>query len=280
MKYKIITDTSCDLNSELKNKIKNVLVPFSVSIDNNTFKDDEKNQYELITMMQATNQPARTACPSPEDFMQKFNGDEDEKVFVVTISSKLSGTYNSAILAKDIYLEDHPNKDIYVIDSLSASAAETLITNYIHDLLKSNKFTAEEVYKKALEKVQNSKTIFVLQDISNLLKNGRLSKVAGAVVTMLNLKLVLNANQFGEIELFKKARGNKKAFSMLVDSIEESISKVEEKILVISHCNAIDYAEGIKKMLEERINFKKIHIVETNGLSTIYANNGGIVIAY
>lgn len=148
MKYKIITDTSCDLNSELKNKIKNVLVPFSVSIDNNTFKDDEKNQYELITMMQATNQPARTACPSPEDFMQKFNGDEDEKVFVVTISSKLSGTYNSAILAKDIYLEDHPNKDIYVIDSLSASAAETLITNYIHDLLKSNKFTAEEVYKK------------------------------------------------------------------------------------------------------------------------------------
>lgn len=280
MKYKIIADTSCDLNDELKQEFKNEFVPFSVSINDNTFKDNEKNQNEIINLMQSTTKPAKTACPSPEDFLQKFNNNIDEKIFIVTISSELSGTYNSAVLAKDIYLEEHPDKEIYVIDSLSASAGETLITNYIHELIKTNKYTASEVYSKALIKVKKMNTLFVLQDISNLLKNGRLSKIAGALVTMLNLKLVLGSNGFGEIELFKKARGTKKAFSLLVDTIGESLSKAEQKVIVISHCNAIEYAESIKKMLEEKFTFKKIHIVETNGLSTIYANNGGIVIAY
>ncbi|WP_461205902.1 DegV family protein [Clostridium sp. DL1XJH146] len=283
MKYRIVADTSCDLEIG-SNKLKDVkFIPFTIQIDEHSFKDIEKTQIEMIELMADSPHPAKTSCPSPNDFIEAFEGDDDEVIFVVTISSNLSGTYNSAVLAKKMYLEEHNEKEIYLIDSKSAASAETCITYYLMELLQNQQeMTAAEIYRKAISFVKEMRTLFILEDLNNLMKNGRLNKVKGIIANLLHIKLILGEDGNGEITLYKKARGTKRAYKALLDSIEErSIGlNIEEKEIFISHCNALQKALDIKEMIKERYNFKNIHILETNGLSTIYTSDGGVVLTF
>ncbi len=283
MKYKIIVDTSCDLEIGSNKLIDVKFIPFTIQIDEQSFKDTEKTQIEMIKLMANSPYPAKTSCPSPNEFIEAFKGEDDEVIFVVTISSNLSGTYNSALLAKKIYLEEHNEKEIYIIDSKSAAAAETCITYYLMELLQNQQNTeGVEVYKKVNSFVSETKTLFILDDLNNLMKNGRLNKVKGIIANLLHIKLILGEDGKGEITLYKKARGNKRAYKALLDSIEERAVgiNIEEKEIFISHCNALQKALDLKEMIKQRYNFKDIHILETNGLSTIYTSDGGVVVAF
>ena len=277
MKYKIVADSSCDLNSELQDELNISLVPFKIDVEDNTFIDDENlDTMELINAMKASQNPIRTSCPSPGDFVAEYR--DADTIFVVTISSKLSGTYNSALLAKEMVKEEFPDKFIHVFDSKSASVGESLTAIKIKELIDEN-LSNLEIVEKGEKYIKEMKTYFILESLDNLIKNGRISKTKGLIANVLNLKPIMGSND-GDIELVENVRGSKRAFKRLVDIIGESGVKFEERTLAISHTNALKLGESLRKEIQEKYNFKDVILVTTAGLSAGYAYDGGIILSF
>lgn len=278
MRVKIVADSSCDLNEDLKRELGITLVPLTLQIGNNSYRDDESLDVKaMLKEMAACPTSPRTACPSPNDFMEAFKG--PESVFAVTLSSALSGTYESAMLAKKMLLENTEGKFVHVFDSFSASIAETLISIKIFELAKKN-LDNLQIVEKVNEYIKEMKTFFLLESLENLMKNGRLSKVKGTIATLLNIKPVMGANKAGDIMLVESVRGYRRAFMRFIEIIGEQGEKLEEKVIGIAHCNCLERAEEFKSELMKRYKFKDIIIVETAGLSSVYANQGGIIVAF
>ena len=219
----------------------------------------------------------KTACPSPEQFMKSYEG--KESTFVVTLSSAISGTYNSAVLAKDMFLEEVTNKFIHIFDSRSAASGETLISLKIHELSKLN-IGEMEIVKRVNNYIKEMKTFFLLESLDNLAKAGRLNPIIAKLASVLSIKPIMGATEEGTIKLVEKVRGYKRAFNKLVDIIGEEGKNLEEKILGIAHCNCIERALQFKEEVMKKYKFKDIIIVEMKGLSSSYANEGGLVIAF
>lgn len=277
MEYRIVADSSCDLNGELKNRLDIGLVPLKIDVDGHTFVDNHTlNIKKLLSAMKKSQNPIKTSSPSPGEFLHEY--DKADNIFVVTISSALSSTYSNAVLAKNIAFEKG-NKFIHVFDSLSASIGETLVSMKIFDLIQKN-YDKDDIVSKTEEYIKDMKTFFILESLDNLIKAGRIGKVMGQIATKLSIRPVMGSNDDGTIRLVEKVRGSKRAFKRLVDIIGEQGEKIEEKILGIAHCNALDKAENLKKEIQKKYNFKGIIIVETAGLSTAYADDGGIILAF
>lgn len=276
--YKIVADSSCDLNEELEERLNITLVPFKIDIDDDSFIDNKDlNVQEMVLAMKKSPNPIKTSCPSPGDFLEEYKKNKD--IFVVTISSRLSATYNSAILARDMAKEEDPDKFIHVFDSKSASVAETLIAIKIDELIRE-KLSNSEIVEKVEKYITEMKTYFISESLDNLIKNGRISQTKGLIANVLKLKPIMGPNPEGEIVLIENARGTKRAFSRLVEIIGEGKKNFEDKVMVISHANIETRALALKEELEKLYNFKDITIVETKGLSTGYVNDGGIILAY
>ncbi len=276
MKYKIVADSSCDLNRDLEEIMDVSLVPFKIDVDEYSYIDNKDlDVSDLIEKMKASPNPIKTSCPSPGDFSEEYDADN---VFVVTISEQLSGTYNSAVLAKDMVRERHPDRFIHVFNSRSASVGETLITMKIKECL-DEKLSNNQLVEKVERFIDEMKTYFISDDLSNLVKNGRISKTQGLLINALNIKPIMAATDDGNIIAVDKARGSKKAFKKLVKIIGETGVKFEEIVLAISHANALQKALDLKEDLK-KFNFKDIIVVETKGLSTGYVNDGGVIIAF
>lgn len=277
MEYKIVADSSCDLNQELENRVDVNLVPFKIDVDDHSFIDDKNiDLNDLVRVMKESPNPIKTSCPSPGDFADSYR--DADNVFVVTISNQLSGTYNSAITAIDIIREEFPDKFVHIFNSKSASVGETLTALKIKDCI-DEKLGNSQIVEKVEHFIDNLKTYFISEDLSNLIKNGRISKTKGLLINVLNIKPIMAADSSGNIILVDKARGSKNAFKKLADIIGESGVRFEERILAISHANALQKALDLKEDLK-RYNFKDIIIVETKGLSTGYVNDGGVILAF
>lgn len=276
MEYKIVVDSGCDLDEVMKSELNIGIVPLKIDVDEKSFFDDGNlDILPLIDAMKHSKKSVKTSSPSPADFIKEYEGGDN--VFVVTISSRLSSTYNNALLAKEMLIEQR-DKFIHVFDSKSASIGETLVGLKISELIKK-KLPVEEIVSSINEYIESMNTFFILESLDNLIKAGRIGKLAGQVASALNIKPIMGDND-GEIELVDKVRGNKRAFRRLIELVGESGEDIENKVLGISHCNAPDLAEQFKKDVEKVYNFKDIVVMETGGLSTAYANDGGLIIAF
>lgn len=285
----IIADSSCDLSKdlfksidvksvedEIKDEVNINLVPFRIYVDDIEFVDDESlDKNKLVHAMKKSPNPIRTSCPSPGDFLELF--EKSAVSFAITISKELSGAYNSAMTAKNIALEQK-DKFIHVFNSKSASAGEVLVFLKLIEEIKKG-LTNLEIVENIEKYITDMKTYFISEDLSNLIKNGRISKSKGLLANILNIKLIMRGNESGEIELAEKVRGAGKAFNRLVDIIENTNANFSERIAVISHANAFEKALNLKDSLK-KLKFKDIIIVETNGLSTSYVNDGGVIISF
>jgi len=278
MSYRIIGDSCTDLPKALKVDPHFKLVPLTLIVDNDMIVDDETyNQAEFLRLIKASPNSPKSACPSPEDYMKEFECEGD--VFVVTLSSALSGSYNSAELAKKLYHEDHPEKNIEIIDSRSASVAQTLITMKIKELIETgNSF--HTVVEKVRAFRDGIKTKFVLETLDTLRKNGRLTNIQAIICSALNIKPVMGATPEGTIYKLDQARGIVRALASMAKTIEQDVLKPKERILGISHCNDYQRALYVKDEILKRIPFKDCFIVDMAGVSTMYANEGGIITAY
>lgn len=278
MSYRIIGDSCTDLPRELKEDPRFKLVPLTLIVDDVSIVDDETfNQADFLERVKASPNSPKSACPSPEDYMKHFDFDGD--IYIVTLSSQLSGSYNSAELAKKLYLEEHPNKKIEVIDSRSASVGQMLISMKIKELIEA-KHPFEAVVEKINAFRDSLKTKFVLESLDTLRKNGRLTNLQAIICSALNIKPVMGATPEGTICKIDQARGIVKALLAMAKAIEEDVLKPSERILGIAHCNNYERALYVKEEILKRIPFKDCFIVDTAGVSSMYANEGGIITAY
>lgn len=278
MNYKMIGDSCTDLPVEIKNDPHFYLVPLSIHIDDYTIVDDETfNQKDLIDRMAASPNCPKSSCPTPEAYMELFGGEED--IYVVTLSSNLSGSYNSAMLAKKLYLEDKPNKNIEIFDSKSASVGQTLIAMKVKELVESGK-EFSEVVRLINQYRDEMNTKFVLESLETLRKNGRLSNIKAILASALNIKPVMCATKEGTIDKLDQARGINKALIKMAESIVKDAVDPGNRTLAIAHCNNYERALFVKEEVLKRIGFKDVLIVDTAGISSLYANDGGIIVCY
>lgn len=277
MSYKIVVDSCCELPEEYLQDSRFERVPLGLEVGEYQILDDENfNQKEFLQKVAEYAGCPKSSCPSPERFMEAYNVDADN-IYVVTLSSHLSGSYNSAELGKKLFKEKYGEKNIHVVDSESASIGETQIALKLMELEEAGLSFAEIVEKiEAFRDEMN--TCFVLDNLETLRKNGRLTGVKALVATTLNIKPVMGADK-GVIIQRTQCIGIKKALSKLSATVAEEVKDAQNKVLMISHCNCPKRAEEVKKMILEKINVKNTIILDTRGISSMYANDGGVIVA-
>lgn len=278
MSYKVIVDSCGELTPEMKNSDKIFTAPLTLNVGGHLVVDDETfDQADFLERVARCSECPKSSCPSPESYMNAFQG-ESERVYVVTLSAELSGSYNSAVLGKNLFLEEYGEKDIYVFNSRSASVGETLITKKIMEC-EAQGMTFQEVIDAVETYIDGQNTYFVLESLETLRKNGRLTGLKALAATVLNIKPVMGATKQGVIIQHGQARGVNKALTKMVDRVAEEIVHPEEKTLAISHCNCPLRAEMVKGMIQKKIPVKEIIVLDTRGVSSMYANDGGVIIA-
>lgn len=282
MSIQLIVDSCCDLTKELREKLKPDVAPLKVKVvgGQEYIDDGTVDIAALISDMAASRQGAISACPSTGEYA-KYMRMYDE-CFVVTLSSKLSGSYNAARVAAENVLEEEPYKKIHVFDSESASAGEIQIAILLSEKIKQG-LSFEEIIPDVENYIAEMHTLFVLEDLGNFIKNGRLSKVKGLIASVLSLCPIMGENGHGDIRLVAKMRGIQNSLRKLVEIVSEQTAELTEKSvrLVLSYCNCPERAEGLKKDLMEKCSaLREVVLVPTGALSSMYANNGGVIIAF
>ena len=277
MSYKVIVDSCGEFTPEMNADERFQHVSLGIQIEDTHLTDDESlDQKELLKRIAESTQCAKSSCPSPEKYMESYHC-EAERIYVVTLSSELSGSYNSAVLGKNLYEEEYGEKDIYVFNSRSASVGETLIACKIQECEEAG-MDFETVIQNVEQYIETQHTYFVLENLDTLRKNGRLTGVKSLVAGALNIKPVMGSTPEGTICQLDKARGMKKALVKMADCVAADATNAGEKILAIAHCNCEERALEVQRMLKERFAVKSSFIVDTSGISTVYANDGGIIV--
>ncbi len=280
MKYLIIGDSSTNLSISEQKQYNMKIAPLTIRVDGTEYVDDENlNIKDLVKRLENSKKEAKTSCPSTQEYIDLFTGDY-ENIFIITLSSKLSGSYNSALLAARMYNEKHPEVKIHVFDSRAAASSQYLIAFKLHELSEQG-LSFEEIVKKTDTYIDNIQLLFILDKLDNLEKNGRISFIKLKIAQLLNLKLILKQTKEGTIDLSDKARGPKKAISKMVKSMETFKEINSDTKVVIFHCEALERAEAVKKIIEKyHTSIKDIKIIAMKGLNSTYAEKGGIIMTF
>lgn len=277
MEYRIIVDSCGELTDEMKKSGKFESASLTMEVDGVQIIDDETfDQADFLKRVAASPECPKSSCPSPERYMELYHC-EAEHVYAVTLSSELSGSYNSAELGKKLYEEEYGEKQIHVFNSRSASVGETLIGLKIQECEEKG-MSFEEVVSCVDTYIEEQHTYFVLENLDTLRKNGRLSGIKSLVATALNIKPVMGSTPVGSICQLGQGRGMKKALVKMADHVALDAIRPEEKILAIAHCNCPERAAEMERLLRDRLKFKDCFIVDTAGISSMYANDGGIIV--
>ena len=277
MSYKVIVDSCGELTAEMKASGRFETASLGLEVGDCHIIDDESfNQAEFLKNVAECPTCPKSSCPSPETFMEGYHCDA-EHVYAVTLSSELSGSYNSAVLGKNLYEEEYGEKDIYVFNSKSASVGQTLIGMKIAQC-EERGMTFKEVVAAVEAYIEEQHTYFVLENLDTLRKNGRLTGIKSLMASALNIKPVMGSTPEGTICQLGQARGVKKAIAKMAEHIVADGKNTENKVLAIAHCNCPERAREIERMILDKIKVKDSFIVETGGISTMYANDGGIIV--
>ena len=279
MGFKIVVDSCCDLTGQMLKDPRFIKVPLTIRSNGSSFIDNETfDQADLLWAMKQSEEAPSTACPSPQSYLDAYQGPEEEDVYVVTLSALLSGSHNSAEQARMLMEEDHPNKNVYVFNSCSASSGEVLVALKVRELAESGA-PFKHVVREVEQFIYQMQTMFVLETLENLRKNGRLTRLQSVITGALKIKLLMGATPEGEICKLGQMLSMKQALSKMVDRMANDPAHAG-RTLAICHCNCLDRAFQVKAMAEQRCKFAHILILEAGGITSVYANDGGIVVAY
>lgn len=277
MSYKVIIDSCGELTNEMKESGCFETASLSMEVGGICIIDDASfDQADFLRRVADCVESPKSSCPSPEAYMEKYRCGA-EHVYAVTLSAELSGSYNSAVLGKNLYIEEYGEKNIHVFNSCSASVGETLIALKIQECEEAG-MTFEQVVYTVERYIEGQNTYFVLENLDTLRKNGRLTGIKSLVAGALNIKPVMGSTPEGTIRQIGQARGIKRALTKMVDHIVEDIQESEGKILAISNCNCRERAQEVEKLLLAKMKVKASFIVDTAGISSMYANDGGIIV--
>ena len=278
MSYKIAIDSCGELLNEWKDDERIEAVPLTLMVGGESIIDDETfDQKDFLKKVAVCPECPKSACPSPERYMKAYECEADH-IYAVTLSSELSGSYNSAVLGKSLFLEDNPGKKIHVFNSRSASGGESLIAMKIVECEEKG-LSFEKIIETVDKYIEEMSTFFVLENLETLRKNGRLSRVKALVASALKIKPVMGSTPEGSICQLDQARGMNKAIVKMVEHVGEKGINIHEKTVAITHCNCPERAKMLEEAIRERLNPAKIVVMDTAGVSSMYANDGGVIVA-
>ena len=278
MSYKIIVDSCCELDWETLSGEVYQSIPLTILVGDREFRDDETlDTRELVKAMAACQEASHTACPAPAEYLAAYEAAEGD-IYVVTLSALLSGSHNSAWQAAQMFREAHPERNLHVFNSCSASAGETDIALGLAKLAGSG-LPFDEVVAQLDRHIAGMNTLFVLEDLDTLRKAGRLTRVQSLLTGALRVKLVMGSTPQGEIMRHGQALSVKQALNKLASMMAED-PRHRGRLLCISHCLCRERAEYLRALAFKTCQFSDVRIEETRGISTFYANQGGIVAAY
>jgi len=277
LKVRFVGDSCCEFPQDFKEKYECISVPLTIEVGDHVVIDDEGfDQKDFLERVAAYPKCPRSSCPSPEAYMKAYEGEYD-LLFVTTLSAELSGSYNSAVLGKKLYEEEHGKRNIHVFNSCSASGGEMQALLKAAEYVEAG-FSFEEIVEKTEHFINDElNTFFVLESLEALRKNGRLSRLKTLAATALNIKPVC-AGDKGTIVQLALARGMKSALSKMIEISLEKVKNTEERILFINHCNCRKRAEEVLSSYIRKAKFAKTYILDTAGISSLYAGDGGIIV--
>ncbi|WEV70674.1 DegV family protein [Lactobacillus sp. ESL0785] len=273
-KIKLILDSS---SNELPDKAKNIeIVPLTITINQKNFVDDETlDLNELSKNMAANTETGKTACPSIDAWLNALAG--SERAILLTVTSRLSGSFSSAYQAKKIYEERHPTSRVIVIDSKSAGPELALILHEIERLTKQHVRFVDFEQKIAHFQTQTH-LLAILQSLHNLSLNGRISPAIAKVAKMLKINVVAKASNEGKLEPIDKIRGMKRALKDTIKRMEEAGFHGGE--VIIDHFNNLKDAATLKQNILAKYPNSKINIRSVKGLCAFYVEVGGLMIGF
>ncbi|HEM4264456.1 TPA: DegV family protein [Streptococcus suis] len=277
-KWKIVADSGCDYRqlANLAPDTEFISVPLTIQVGEQAFVDDANLDIDhMMEVMEASKSAAGSACPNPQAYQAAFEGAEN--IIVVTITGGLSGSFNAARVARDMYIEEHPNVNIHLIDSLSASGEMDLLVDEINRLIGAG-LDFSQVVEAITHYREHSKLLFVLAKVDNLVKNGRLSKLVGTVVGLLNIRMVGEASAEGKLELLQKARGHKKSVTAAFEEMKKA--GYDGGRIVMAHRNNAKFFQQFSELVKASFPTAVIDEVATSGLCSFYAEEGGLLMGY
>lgn len=278
MSFHIVCDSCTDLTEEDLKKGCYTLVPLTLLVDGEEIIDDETfDQADFLAKVAASKEAVKSACPAPESYMEAYSKADD--IYVVTLSAELSGSYNSAVLGKNLYEEENGTKNIHVVNSRGAATTQVLIARKLNEYA-SQGMPFEEVVDKIEEYTTSLRTYFVLETLEVLRKNGRLSRLSATIAGTLNIKPVMIGTRDGVIQKAAQARGMKKALAKMVEHMGSEGRDLTRRQFVISHCNCYERAVYVKELIKKHLHAEDVDIVDTKGVSSLYACDGGIIVSY
>lgn len=278
MSYKIAIDSCGELLDEWKNDERIESIPLTLTVGGENIIDDATfDQKDFLKKVADCPECPKSACPSPERYMKAYEC-EAEHIYAVTLSAELSGSYNSAILGKNLLLEEQSEKKVHVFNSKSASGGQSLIAMKIIECEEKG-LSFGEVVSEVEKYIEEMSTFFVLENLETLRKNGRLSRVKALVASALKIKPVMGSTPEGTICQLDQARGMNKAIVKMVDHIGEKGINIPEKTVAITHCNCPERAKMLEEAIREKLHPAKIVVMDTAGVSSMYANDGGVIVA-
>lgn len=279
MTWALVSDSTCEIRSidHLAPDTAFYTVPLKIRVGEREYVDNAMLDTEaMLEAMANYNGPSSTACPAPEEWAEKFL--LADQVFAITITSGLSGSYNSAMVAREMVLESHPEKRIHVLDSLSTGGEMALAIWKANDLVASG-LPFDEVVREWEIWFQDRQVLFALASFDNLVKNGRLSRLAGFMAGVMNMRAVGRGSEEGKLEMLHKTRGETRMLALLLEEMDHRGYQGLEPV-VISHCQTERAALLLKNGIEKKWPGAKVVVLPCSGLTSFYAETGGIIVGY
>lgn len=274
MNYKIVTDSSSDVL--FLEGVDFESAPLKIITKDREFVDDSKlDVKDMVDYLGSYKGRSSTSCPNQNDWLESFG--DAERIFCITITATLSGAYNAAVLAKELYEEMHPDRKVYVLNSLTTGPEMALII----DMIKERILAGEdyEVVCNAIEEYsKNTGLLFVLQSMRNLANNGRVSSVAAKMAGILGIRAVGKASAKGDLEMLEKCRGETKTLQFLIEALKTQ--GFNGGRVRIAHCFNEKTAKSLKMMILNDFSEADVEICECRGLCSFYAENGGLLIGF
>ena len=281
MIWNIVSDSSCDLMQRdfTSNRVRFEVVPLRIQVGEREFVDDDELVVpDLLAAMAEEKGPSSTACPSPAAFAKAFAA--GDKTVCFTISGNLSGTYNAAVMGREMALEEHPEKEICVIDSRATAGAMVLLIRRARELMEADTtgdfagICAQlRVYQAAL------RTCFTLENFDTLIKNGRMRPLVGTLLRSLGIHVIADATPQGTIHVADKARGEAKTYKAITALMAASKDCAGAEV-VISHCENMLGAGKLKEQILADLPVKRVDILPCRGLTSFYAMEKGLIIGF
>jgi len=279
MTIKIITDSGADLPKEFLERYGVSIVPLSVHFDHEKMPADTSAE-SFYRMMRASKTLPTTASPAPYDFLEMYKQVEaGTDILVLCISSNISCTYQNAMIAKEMYLDEGRNNIIEVCDSKTFSLGLGLTVALIAKMAQAGS-TFQELKTWVAQHARDVKAYFTLDSLENVIKGGRLDKLRGTVASVLNIKLLMRVSAEGTIEVVEKNRGMKTSLNALIKRLEEKQHDFEKAVLAVCHSNCEERAREVIQMILAKYPFREVILSEMGPIIGTYAGEGGIGVAF